>query len=714
MIATPERVSLRALLDLCAQYMAPADIELILAAYRIAEQAHRGVARKSGEPYIEHPIAVARILAELAMDAQGIASALLHDTVEDTTLTLADVEARFGAVIAGIVDGVTKFSAVEVAGADPAGMSSASGGRLPMPVAESDGSATRERKARAKLETVRKLFLAMSQDPRVVLLKLADRLHNMRTLGSMSAKQRDATSHETLDIFAPLAGRIGLHLFKTELEDLAFSYLEAEAFAHTAQRLREEEERHTGWAERMCATIQRELAARGIVATVNWRVKRPYRAYSEAFDSGMPLSQLHDLIAFRVLVTDKDDCYRALGLIHHLWHPHDNRIRDYVANPKVNGYQSLHTGVFALDGQLAQIHIRTHEMHRAAQHGVAAYWLERAARGQPVDGSTPIHVEEMLGWVTQIAAWHRELDLSAADFVAALRGDLFDEQVFVFTPKGDIRELPDGSTVLDLAYAIHTKIGDHATSAHVQTNDRDGVLVSQDVSLDYVLHSGDVVRVLTEASAWPEPEYLSHVRTRYAREKIARTLRSRRRAQEESDTAHPVDDTPLPPSEAPLRLLHPCGKPAHVELCRGCYPIPGDAIVGVARSGRDVTIHRECCRAMRQVLARRAATGSPYAEPVHITWPEISPLTYRVHLAIEGQDHEGLMHELSVCAAQMGLNVSGGMAYANQARYKAAITLTVDIPPTVRLDYALRRFRSVPGIVSVDRDARKGCEETVA
>ena len=721
MTERPQRPSLRALLDLCSLYMSPAGLSLILAAYRTAEQAHRGVVRKSGEPFIEHPIAVARILAELAVDAQGIASALLHDTVEDTSLTLADVEEHFGSVIAGIVDGVTKFTAVEIADAQATDAQAAdadgagtSGGHLPAPLDVSEASAKRERKARAKQETVRKLFLAMSQDPRVVLLKLADRLHNMRTLGSMSSTQRESTSHETLDIFAPLAGRIGLHLFKTELEDLAFFHLEPEACAHTVQRLQEEEERRAGWAERMCTTIQRELAARDIVATVNWRVKRPYRAYTEAHDSGMALSALHDLIAFRVLVTDKDDCYRALGIIHHLWHPHDNRIRDYIANPKVNGYQSLHTGVFALDGQLAQIHIRTHEMHRAAQHGVAAYWLERAARGKPVDGSTPVNVDEMFGWVTQIAAWHRELGLSAADFVAALRGDLFEEQVFVFTPKGDIRELPDGSTVLDLAYAIHTKIGDHAIGAHIQTNSRDGLLDARDVPLDYVLRSGDVVRVLTDANAWPEPDFLSFVRTRYAREKVARTLRVRRRAAEAGETAHRADDAPLPASDAPARLMHPCGKTARVELGRCCYPVPGDAICGVVRSGHYVTIHRDCCRAMHQVLARRAASRSAYAEPIHVTWAEISPLTYRVHLAIEGQDHEGLMHEISVCAAQMGLNVSGGMAYANQARYKAAIALTVDIPPTVRLDYALRRFRVVPGIVSVDRDARKGCEETLA
>lgn len=730
--AMPERPSVRALLDLCALYMPAADLELIRTAYRTAEAAHSGVTRKSGEPYIEHPIAVARILAELAMDSQGIASALLHDTVEDTSLTVDDVEACFGPVIAGIVDGVTKFTAVEVADIEAADANSAdanSADAKPMGAsavglaaqhdttsprelpAISDVKAERERKARAKLETVRKLFLALSQDPRVVLLKLADRLHNMRTLSSMSSTQRDATSHETLDIFAPLAGRIGLHLFKTELEDLAFSFLEPEAFSHTRLRLQEEMERHVDWAQRMCTTIERELAARDIIATVNWRVKRPYRAYTEAYDSGMAVSLLHDLIAFRVLVTSKDDCYRALGIIHHLWHPHDNRIRDYIANPKVNGYQSLHTGVFALDGQLAQIHIRTHEMHRAAQHGVAAYWLERAARGQPVDGTSPVNVEEMLGWVTQIAAWQRELNLSAADFVAALRGDLFDEQVFVFTPKGDIRELPDGSNVLDLAYAIHTKIGDHATGAHVQTNGSDGLLISQDVPLDYVLRSGDVVRVLTDQNVWPQPDYLSIVRTRYAREKVARTLRFLRRAGEADDSTRRLDEQALPAFDSAVRLLHPSGRTARVELGRCCYPVPGDAISGVSRTGRYVTIHRDCCRAMRRVLVRRKDVGFEHADPVRVTWPQIQPLTYRVHLAIEGQDHEGLMHELSVCAAQMGLNVSGGMAYANQARYRAAIALTVDIPPSVRFDYVLRRFRAVPGIVNVYRDTRKGCEE---
>lgn len=686
--------SLRVLLALCSQYMPPADLDLIRAAYKVAEAAHRGVRRKSGEPFIEHPLAVARILAEIAMDAQGIASALLHDTVEDTNLTLAEVEDRFGPVIASIVDGVTKFSAVESASSTPV-------------TGEGSGERT---KVRQQVETVRKLFLAMTQDPRVVLLKLADRLHNLRTLASMSPIQRESKARETLEIFAPLAGRIGLHLFKTELEDLAFFYLDPEAFEHTVQRLKEETERRVDWAQRMCDRMERELAARHIVATVNWRVKRPYRTYHEAQESGMAVSQLHDLTAFRVLVSTKDDCYQALGIIHHLWHPHDSRIRDYVANPKVNGYQSLHTAVFALDGQLAQIHIRTHAMHRAAQHGVAAYWLERAAAGHPVNGSKPIQVDETLSWVTQLATWHRELGLSAADFVATVRGDLFDEQIFVFTPKGGIRELPEGSTVLDLAYQIHTQIGDHATGAHIQTNSPDGLLIARDVPVSYVLQSGDVVKVSTRAEVWPNATWRDIARTRYAREKITHTLRVLSRAGEVNTSAH--REEPFAPdklAETPRPLCHPSGKPAVVELARCCYPCPGDPIVGVARRGRAVTIHRACCQSLRGVLARRAATGAMYAQSLPVTWPEIQPITYRVHLAIEGQDHEGLMHEVADCAAGMDLNVSGGLAYANQARYKAAISLTVDIPPEMRLEHVFRRFYSVPGITSVRRDTSKGC-----
>jgi GTP pyrophosphokinase len=713
MAETREEDSLRALLDLCARYMGQGDLDLIRAAYIVAEAAHSGALRKSGEPFIEHPLAVARILAELAIDAQGIAAAVLHDTVEDTSLTLAEVEAQFGPVIATIVDGVTKFTAVEAQEPGSENGNTAPNAREVenKPI---DARQVRERKKRQHVETVRKLFLAMGQDPRVVLLKLADRLHNLRTLDSMSPTQRETKARETLDIFAPLAGRIGLYIIKSELEDLAFYYLDAERYRYIAERLREEAAKREDWARRMCARMERELAAQGVSATVNWRLKHPYRAMRDGEDGGMDISLLHDLIAFRVLVNTKDDCYQALGIIHHLWHPHDDRIRDYIATPKVNGYQSFHTAVFALDNQLAQIHIRTHDMHRRAQHGVATYWLDRAAGGERIDQAVPIRGEDMPEWVTQLATWHRELNFSAAKFVEVLQGDILEEQVFVFTPKGEVRELPIGSTVLDLAYGIHTNIGDHAIGAHVQTNNKQGVLVSRFVPVDYVLHSGDVVRIMTSPEAWPDNTWRDIARSNYAREKIGRTLRVRQRMLETGEALTIGEPTAETEPEIARPVLHPSGKKAKIELARCCYPCPGDEIAGIVKGRSTVTIHRICCRTLKAALARRQATGSPHATPLDIGWIDISPIKYRVHFNIYGQDHEGLMYELSECARRMGLNVSGSHADANQARYRAAITLTLDVPPQMRVDTIQRRMVSVPGIVSVRRDTTKGCGEASA
>ncbi len=433
---TPLLDSFTRLLDLCARYLSPDDLDLIRAAYVLGYEAHNGAFRKSGEPFIEHPIAVATILAGLAVDAEGIAAALLHDTAEDTDISLGTLRATFGEEISEIVDGVTKFGAVEAP----------KQGDARAPGASSPSLSAQERKARANAETVHKLFLTMMRDPRVVLLKLADRLHNMRTLGAMSDRQREVKSREVLEIYAPLAGRIGLYGVKGEMEDLAFSYLHPAEFARVSRLLREEEGRRAKWAQRMCERMRRELAASGVPAAVNWRLKRPYRAWVEAGEVGSDILLLNDLIAFRVLVNTVPDCYQALGYIHRLWLPYE-RIRDYIANAKANGYRSLHTAVFALDGRLAQVHIRTHQMHRAALHGVATVWLERAATGvHDADGQVR---EEQPLWVQHLASWEHDLKLSALDFVDAIRDEMFEAQVFVFTPHGESRELPAGATALD-------------------------------------------------------------------------------------------------------------------------------------------------------------------------------------------------------------------------------------------------------------------------
>jgi RelA/SpoT family (p)ppGpp synthetase len=711
---TSAPASLRALLALCRRYMPEDDLGLIQRAYAVAGRAHAGVFRKSGEPFIEHPLAVAAILGELAMDAEGIAAALLHDTVEDTGLTLDEVRDRFGPVVAGIVDGVTKFDAVEAPRAGDEREQPADG-PWPGPDGAAATAAARAQKAREQAETVRKLFLAMVSDPRVVLLKLADRLHNLRTIGSMPPAKREQKARETLDIYAPLASRIGLYVIKSELEDLAFSCLDPQAYREAIRRLREEEARRASWAKRMCDRIRRELAASHITAAVNWRVKRPYRAWIEARESGIDIGQLHDLIAFRVLVNTQEECYQALGVIHRLWHPYSERIRDYIASPKVNGYQSLHTAVFALDGRLAQMHIRTHAMHRATQHGVAAHWLELAeAEAQDGIPASKMWTQQMPTWVAQLARWQEELRLSAAEFVETLHNEVFEDQVFVFTPKGEVREMPAGSTVLDFAYRIHTDVGSHTTGAQVQTNDPGGALISHFVLPDYVLKTGDIVKVVTDPETRPQPEWLTIASTRYARYRIARGIRAQQRAAERRATAQPDGASAGPAPEATTGLQHPSGKLARVELARCCYPIPGDTVVGLAGAGRQVLVHRACCRTLSTTLARRKLRGAPYSRPVPVGWPQLQPTSYRLLLAIYGQDHRGLMHEVSDRVAQLGLNVSRSQAIAHQDRFKAAIVIALDVPPGVRRDLVLRRLRSVPGVTQVERDSSKGCDETAS
>jgi RelA/SpoT family (p)ppGpp synthetase len=684
-----EPASLRALLKMCAAYMSAADLELVRGAYTLAASAHRGALRLSGEPFIEHPLAVARVLASLAMDAAGIAAALLHDTVEDTSCTLGEIADQFGPVIAEIVDGVTKFELVSL-GAAGGSYSSA------------------DQRLRQQKETVRKLVVAMLRDPRVVLLKLADRLHNMRTLAAMSPAQRTAKARETLEIYAPLADRIGLQVFKSELEDLAFASLYPEQFERVSRRIAQEAAARMEWIERVCEQVRIGLLAEGISAAVNWRLKRPYRAYLEMEESGMREADLHDLIAFRVLVNTDLECYRAMGAIHSLWHHLDARIRDYIATPKVNGYRSLHTAVFAFDRR-AQFHIRTHDMHRRVQHGVATHWLDRAARGEPVDAALRLAQEDLPGWVAQLDDWHRELRLSADAFVDALKSDVFDDQVFVFTPKGDIIDLAAGSTPLDFAYRIHTMLGDHCAGARVQTMGPYGVPILRIVAPDYQLKTGDVVTIVTDPGARPRPEWLQIVRTRNAKEKVIRALRAQ--AREQGKVEGTADDgTPAAGLEtgrvAPL--MHPSGKPAVVQLAHCCYPCPEDKVVGLPGPNRRVAIHRDCCRTLGRALARRAQRHDA-PPPLQVDWRALASLDYRMAIAVYGQDHAGLMHELAQCITSQDVSLAATFATANQDRKKAIVTLICVFTPAFRPDMLFRRLYTLPGVTRVERDTRLGC-----
>lgn len=693
--------SLRALLELCAAYLPARDVAVIEDAYHVAAVAHQGVQRASGEPYIEHPVAVACMLASLAIDGAGIAAALLHDTVEDTALTLPDIEARFGPAIASIVDGVTKFSLVDRAAPDD-------GPPLLVP-------APRDRRAQQQKETVRKLLVAMIRDPRVVLLKLADRLHNLRTLDAMSPSQRAAKARETLDIYAPLAGRIGLQLFKSELEDLAFFHLDPEGFARTSRLLQVETDLRADWAERIAQQAQRRLLEDGIATAVNWRVKRPYRAWVETRESGMPVRDLHDLIAFRVLVNTELECYRALGAIHSLWHPMDTRIRDYIAIPKVNGYRSLHTAVFAYDDRKAQFHIRTHDMHRRVQHGVAAHWLERAARGERAEAALGLAVEDLPGWLAQLDGWHRELRLSADAFVEALKSEVFEDQVFVFTPTGEVIDLPAGSTPLDFAYRIHSDLGDHFASARVQTVGADGVTFVRHVAADYTLRTGDVVTIRADASTRPREEWLDLVRTHNAREKLHRALRAAPVLNPPSHEVSQADEQPSAESEPeiPLAPLHPSGQPASVYLARCCYPCPHDKIVGLPGRERRLMVHRACCRILRSALARRQRANRA-SGALDLEWRTLPDLVYRMAIAVHGQDHAGLMHELASSLKTQGINVTSSSAIALQDRRKAVVTMICEFPHDARPEPVFRRLYAIPGITHVERDTSLGCYQDSA
>ncbi|HEX8982704.1 MAG TPA: HD domain-containing protein [Ktedonobacterales bacterium] len=698
--------SLRDLLTICSKYMIRTDLELIHRAFVAADAAHQGVRRRSGEAYIEHPLAVAILLAELAIDADGIAAALLHDVVEDTSITQEEVEKQFGAAIANIVDGVTKFNVVEVPDAQ-LGRDPTSDTLAPLGVQDK-----REAKARQQVETVRKLFGAMLEDPRVVLLKLADRLHNLRTMDVMKPHQREIKARETLDIYAPLAGRIGLYVFKVELEDLSFKLLYPDDYERVAGRLREVEASRSEWAERMCVTIKQKLDSMGISAAVNWRMKRPYSAFLDSQQSQLDIGALDDVIAFRILVNTVEECYLSLNAAYQLWRHYHDSFRDYIAMPKVNGYQSLHTTVFGLDGRLSQIHIRTHRMHVADQHGVATQWLERALSREPGTVDPTQWLKRTASWVGRIANWHNELNLSASEFVDTVRGEMFTDQVFVFTPKGAVREMPAGATALDLAYRIHTGLGDTATGAWVLTTNRADELVGMKVPLDYSLRNGDVVRILRDPSSRPRVEWLNIARTRYALERIKRSLSRMRRhggvdemdvvTREEEPSAETEPERPEP-------LTHPSGRLAYVQLGRCCCPAPGDVIVGLPGRGRLVTIHRDCCRLLKTTVARRRELAPKTPAPMPLSWAQFPQADYVLCINIYGQDHQGLMHQVSIWLAELGISILRSTAAANQDRAKAAMTMMVLVPATRHADEIFRKLRTIPGVIEVERDVRRGC-----
>ena len=525
MATPPQGSTLQDLLAETSQYLTPKDMERIERAYELANRAHKGTRRRSGEAYIQHPLEVALLLADMRIDADGITAALLHDVVEDTSYSLEDLRAQFGESVTNIVDGVTRFDAlipgVVASPADDEKLTNQNNELALAQVEEQRRQHAKEMKRRQRSETVRKMLLAMAEDPRVVVLKLADRLHNMRTLAVMNPLQQQNKARETSEIYAPLARRLGMALVQAELEDLAFSYLEPDKYTRLAREVEEERNKRQSYIDAVCRTLQEEMDRAGIHAEIQAWQKHLTSIYRKLQQSGGDVSQIHDLVSFRILVNSDHDCYLALGHIHALWRPKDGRIKDFIATPKLNGYQSLHTTVFCLDNRLAEIQIRTHDMQRTADYGIASYWYMKGR------GESRLSYHEMIAWIEQLREWQRELPQSADEFVEAVKGDIFQEQIFVFTPKGEVKDLPRGSTPLDMAYRIHTDIGDHCAGARIITNMADtGRLVTRLVPLDYELQGGEIVDIVVNRTTHPTRDWLSFARTAAARTKIRRYLKT--------------------------------------------------------------------------------------------------------------------------------------------------------------------------------------------
>ncbi len=530
---TPSHLTLEDLLAETQQYLTLQDQEKIRRAYDLSNQAHKGAVRRSGEPYIQHPLEVAFLLAGMRIDADGIVSALLHDVVEDTDYSLDDLRAQFGPFVANIVDGVTKFDALADRSKSEVAAFTDSKNEPGGDVTSSPPPSIVD-KRRERTETVRKMLLAMAEDPRVVVLKLADRLHNMRTLGAMSPAQQQNKARETSEIYVPLARRLGMYIVQAEIEDLTFSYLEPEKFARLNRAVEQEVSRRQPYIDEVCRILREEMKRAGLKADVlAWQkhlasINRKLNDVPQEI-TGNELSHIHDLVSFRILVDSDYECYLALGHIHALWRPKDGRIKDYIATPKLNGYQSLHTTVFSVDNHLAEIQIRTHDMERTADYGLASYWYlkERIGNNDASPSSWQISYREMVAWIEQLREWQRALPQGADEFVEAVKDDIFQEQIFVFTPKGEVKDLPRGSTPLDMAYRIHTDIGDHCAGARIITNmDDSGHLVTRLVPLDYELKGGEIVDIMVNRTVHPTRDWLSFARTAAARNKIRRYLKT--------------------------------------------------------------------------------------------------------------------------------------------------------------------------------------------
>ncbi len=718
------------LVDKVRSYSPDADLELLRRAYVFSAREHKGQVRHSGEPYLVHPLEVANLLVDMRLDAVAVAAGLLHDVVEDTLTSIDRVQELFGPEVAHVVEGVTKLSTIPFSS-----------------------------KEAQQAENFRRMFLAMVDDVRVILVKLADRLHNMRTLGHVPDEKRERIARETLDIYAPIANRLGMSKVKNELEELAFKALEPRAYEDLRDKVERRRRATQGLIDELKQTVAAKLAEAQVpVVSIDGRIKRLYSIYLKLHRQRIDLDQVYDLVALRVVTTSVKDCYAVLGIVHQTWQPVPERIKDFIAMPRPNGYQSLHTSVISDRGLPFEIQIRTEEMHRVAEEGIAAHWKYKEGRvGAQRD-------EQYFKWMRQLLEWQQDVR-DPHEFISSLKIELYPEEIYCFTPGGELKELPREATIVDFAYAVHTDVGHQCVGGRVN---------GKMAPLRHSLKNGDIVEILTQSGHKPSRDWLSFVKTSRARNKIrhfiqleekTRSVELGRKLFEKEARRFDVNPKSIPqdawqrvasesgmqkvddllaavgwgkltarlligklvPTEdlqekAPdaglfatvRKVLRPRSGEDKIRVrgaddllvfrAKCCNPIKGEKIVGYITRGKGVSVHSASCRNVTNLMydpERR----------IDVEWDtgDDPSAPYTVRLSIQVEDRRGMLAAISSQVSAINTNIR--TMEATTAQEQGFIEMTVEIQDVKHLDKVIRAVKGLPGVLNVERHAGGSTQE---
>lgn len=713
-------ITIEEILDRISSYNPKATKVVLMKAYDFAREAHEGQTRKSGEPYLVHLLEVAKILAEMKMDVSSVVAALLHDTVEDTNVSVKEITEKFGQDIADIVDGVTKLSKLQFSNQEV-----------------------------RQAENYRKMILAMSKDIRVILVKLADRLHNMRTLQYMKESKQMRIAQETLDVYAPIAGRMGIQWIKEELEELSLKYLKPEVYKQIDLRLSRLTERKEEYKRKVSDILQKQLRPIIPEVSIKGRLKKSYSIYRKMIGQQITIDEIHDLLAFRILVPTLENCYEVLGSLHALWHPIQGRFKDYIAMPKDNNYQSLHTTVVCLEGERVEFQIRTFEMHEIAEKGIAAHWKYKE------DGGIDTKDEAKFRWLRQLVEWQQELQ-DSLEFVDTMKLDLFNDEIYIFTPNGDVKRFSHGATPVDFAYSVHSDVGNHCSGAKAN---------GRIVPLNYKLESGDTLEIITNKKQVPNKDWLNFVVTSKAKSHIRHFIRDQQRTKsigigknifEQECRKKGVSPAKIIKTEEFLQFLSDKNisgleefysasaygkvsvddfldeytkekdpnktdknneniiqkifrkvgaKNKHlilvdqyddilVNFAKCCNPVKGDSIVGFITRGRGVTVHRtNCNRVLSTDLERR----------IDVDWNPGVEQQRPARLIAITEDKKGVLANITKVISEKGVNISKLLVKTNKDNI-AYIFMDISVKDVDELYKVIKALDNVKGVVQVERE----------